>query len=79
MYLSHIENFCKDLRGALDKLIASYHSYTSNDILKKATSEQDAIKKYKDRIKSFEYYLSTKFTPDYKNLLLLSSKKYLEE
>lgn len=71
--------FLQRPEGALDKLIASYHSYTSNDILKKATSEQDAIKKYKDRIKSFEYYLSTKFTPDYKNLLLLSSKKYLEE
>lgn len=39
--------FLQRPEGALDKLIASYHSYTSNDILKKATSEQDAIKNTK--------------------------------
>lgn len=72
-------DFLKSPEGALDKLITSYHSYISNDILKKAISEEDAIKKYKDRIKSFEYYLSTLFIPDYKKLLMIAGKKYLVE
>ena len=72
-------DFLKSPEGALDKLITSYHSYISNDILKKAISEEDAIKKYKDRIKSFEYYLSTLYIPDYKKLLMIAGKKYLVE
>ena len=72
-------DFLQRPEGALDKLITSYHSYISDDILKKAISEEDAIKKYKDRNGSFEYYLSTLFTPDYKKLLMMAGEKYLVE
>ena len=41
--------------------------------------KEDAIKKYKDRNGSFEYYLSTLFTPDYKKLLMMAGEKYLVE
>ena len=72
-------DFLQKPEGALDKLITSYHSYISKEIFEGATSEEEAIKKYKNRIKSFEFYLSTLFTPDYKKLLLIAGKKYIEE
>lgn len=65
--------------GALDKMISSYHKYVSEDITKKVQTEEEAIKKYKDRIISFEYYLSTKYSPDYKKKLMQVAKTYIKE
>lgn len=72
-------DFLQKSEGALDKLISSYHKYLSQDIFKKAKSEQELLQKYKDRIKSFEYYLSTKYSPDYKKLLTQITKIYIKE
>ena len=65
--------------GSLDKMISSYHKYVSEDIAKKARTQEEAIKMYKDRIISFEYYLSTKYSPDYKRMFMQVAKTYIKE
>lgn len=65
--------------SSLDKLISSYHKFISEDITKKVQTEEEAIKKIKDRIISFEYYLSTKYSPDYKKMLMQVAKTYIRE
>ena len=65
--------------GSLDKMISSYHKYVSEDIAKKARTQEEAIKMYKDRIISIEYYLSTKYSPDYKRMFMQVAKTYIKE
>lgn len=72
-------DFLQKPENTLDKLISSYHKYLSQDIGKSAKTEEELLNKYKDRIKSFEYYLSTKYNPDYRKLLTQIAKTYIKE
>jgi hypothetical protein len=65
--------------SSLDKMISSYHKFVSEGIAKKARTQEEATKMYKDRIISFEYYLSTKYSPDYKKMLTQVAKTYIKE
>lgn len=65
--------------GSLDKMITCYHKFISEDLARKSKTEEEAINKYKDRIMSFEYYLSSKYSPDYAKMLIQVAKTYLKE
>lgn len=64
---------------SLDKMISSYHKYVSEDIAKKARTQEQAMKMYKDRIIPFEYYLSKKYSPDYRKMFMQVVKTYIKK
>lgn len=72
-------DFLRKPEGALDKLISSYHKFLSQNIYKTARCEQELLDKYKQRLISFEYYLSGKYAPDYRKLLTRVTESYLRE
>lgn len=72
-------DFLQKPEGTLDKLILAYHEHLSQNIFRVAKSEQEVLQKYKDRIKSFEYFLSTKYSPDYRKLLFQIARSYIKE
>lgn len=71
------KDFLQQRENSLDRMILAYHNYISEDIMTKARTKEEAIKGYKDRIISFEYFLSKKYSPNYKRMLDEITQSYL--